>query len=81
MAALLVKEGEKEGAAELLVLVLHHPAGTRPIKDRAERLLADLASQLPPKVMATARERGKGRTLEEVAEQMLKGKCKGIEKP
>jgi len=72
IATLLAKEGEKERALELLTLTLHHPAVFSAAKEDAEHLLAELASQLPPQVVAMARERGKARELEEVVDELLR---------
>lgn len=61
----------KERAAELLVLVLHHPAAAQETKDKARSLWNELAATLSPAQLVAAQERGCGRTLEEVATKLL----------
>ena len=46
MVTLLMKEGEKEQASELITHVLHHPVIYGEIKHRAEQLLSELEPQL-----------------------------------
>ena len=66
------REGERERAVELLVLVLQHPVTFRFTKERAQRLLSQLESELPPHVLAAARARGEAQTLEGMAAEVLK---------
>ena len=61
MATLLTKEGEKERVVELVAYVLHHPASSGKTEERAEQLLSELESQLPPQAFAMAQERGRAR--------------------
>jgi DNA-binding SARP family transcriptional activator/predicted ATPase len=70
-AALMASEGERERAAELSAFVLHHRASSRRAQNRAGRLLAELASQLPPGATAAARGRGKPKELAAVVEDVL----------
>jgi predicted ATPase/DNA-binding SARP family transcriptional activator len=65
-------DAECKQAAELLTLVLHHPASSQETKDRAACLLAELEAQLPPQAVASAQERGRTRTLEAVVAEILK---------
>jgi hypothetical protein len=76
-ATLLVKESEQERAEstqkrvkalELLALVQNHPAGWQVYKTRAARRYAELETQLPSAIVATATE---SRTLEEVVAEIL----------
>jgi tetratricopeptide (TPR) repeat protein len=62
---------QKEQVVELLALVLSHSASSHTIKDRAQRLLAELKAELPPQVLATAQGRGRARKLEEVVAEIL----------
>lgn len=71
IAALLIAEGEKERALELLLLALHHPAADGETKDRAERLLSELTPELPRQVIAAAEERAAGKDLAAIVEDML----------
>ena len=73
MATLLVKQDEKEQAVELLALALGHPAieNERRNKDRAEKLLSRLETELPSNVAAVARERGRSKKLGAVVEEIL----------
>jgi tetratricopeptide (TPR) repeat protein len=70
-ARLLAAGGEGERAAELLALVVHHPASWQWAKDRASPLIAQLQLELPPGVWAAARERGQGRDLESTMAELL----------
>jgi hypothetical protein len=70
-AALLAREEKTERALELAALARRHLASTRQTQDRAEQLLSELASQLPPQAATVAQERGQGRELEEVVEEVL----------
>jgi DNA-binding SARP family transcriptional activator/predicted ATPase len=70
-AALMASEGEREGAAELSSFVLHHRASPKRTQNRAGRLLAELASRLPPVAIAAAQERGKTKEPTAVVEDVL----------
>jgi predicted ATPase len=71
IAALLAAEGEEERALELLALVLHHPTSWQWTKDRAAPLAAELEAELPPEVVAAARDRGQARDLDATVEELL----------
>jgi len=71
LANLSAKRGDKERAIELLAHPLRHPAASKEVKDRAERLLAELAAELPAETVTTALERGRAKTLVAVAEEIL----------
>jgi DNA-binding SARP family transcriptional activator/predicted ATPase len=74
VANLLVRKGEQRRALELLAVVLHHPASEQETKDRIKRLLSELEGHLPRAgMMVQARGQGKGRALEEVVEDVLRG--------
>ena len=68
---LLTGQGEQEQAVEVAVLVFHHPSTNHETKNRAKRLLDQLAAQLPAPVMAAAQARGQVLKLEEVAAEFL----------
>jgi predicted ATPase/DNA-binding CsgD family transcriptional regulator len=72
IANLLAREGDREKAVELTVLVLDQPdfMGFNP-KGKATRLLQNLEADLPPDVFAAAMERGKARKLEETVNELL----------
>lgn len=61
----------KERAVEILALVLIHSASGREAQDRARRLLAELAAELPHQAVADAQERGQARRLEEIVAEIL----------
>jgi tetratricopeptide (TPR) repeat protein len=65
------EDSPQEQAIELLVLVLYHPASEQETKDRANRLLDELASSLPPESVAAARERGKARKFDTTLKEAL----------
>lgn len=71
MAALFAKTEEKEQAIEMLALVLHHPAGLKNSKEKAETLLAKLQSELSLEIATTAVERGREKKLEDVVAKIL----------
>jgi len=70
-ASLLARTDEKQRAVELLALVLHHSASLKRRKDKAEQLLAELKSKLPPEVVTASQQKGRGRDPEEVAKEIL----------
>ena len=63
---LLVKAAEFRRAVELLALVIDHPSSEQESKDQARGLQAELESELPVLVAATAQASGRARVLEEV---------------
>ncbi len=71
-ACLLVAKGNSDKAAELLVLVLQHPAshqimlGEGRIRDSAKDLLNQIEGVLPPETYSAAMERGKELEMDEV---------------
>lgn len=71
IATLLMKERELQRAAELLALISHHPASDKQTQDRAEQLLSELESQIPPQMIAEAREKGKTSEFGEIVETTL----------
>jgi hypothetical protein len=71
LAHLLATTGEPERAVELLALVLVHTASEQECKDRAARLQAELAAELPPEVVEAAQERGRARDLDATVGELL----------
>jgi len=71
VASLSAGEGELKQAAELIALALHHHATHHEDRVRAQELLAELESELPPDALAAATERGQARGLEEVVTAIL----------
>ena len=71
IAELLATEGELERAIGLLSLSLHHPTSHADTKVRAERLLRELETQLPPDRFEIAQARGKDGTPETIAALLL----------
>jgi tetratricopeptide (TPR) repeat protein len=63
-AALLARERGAKRAVELAALALRHPVSHAEMTSRAQRLLDQLETQLPPGVFAAALERGQARELE-----------------
>ncbi len=70
-AVLLARQEERERAAEVAALVIHHAAANRETQYRAGQLLSELETQLPAPIMAAAQERGRARQLEEVVAEIL----------
>jgi hypothetical protein len=64
-------QAQKQQAVEILSLVLNHPAAAQPYKDKAVRLLAELEAELPPEVVAAAKEQGQTKTIEEVVAKIV----------
>ncbi len=72
LADLWIEQGKPEQAAELLGLVVHHPASIKHTKEVAEQLLKGLQARLPPKVLTSALERGKTMRLDEAVANILR---------
>jgi predicted ATPase/DNA-binding XRE family transcriptional regulator len=64
-------EGDNEFAVELVLHVLHNPACTQDTRDRAEQLHADLMAQLPAERGDAIQARAQGKTLDELAQDLL----------
>jgi predicted ATPase len=70
MADLLTSMGEKEKALSLLSFSLSHPHTTKDSKEKAIRLFAGLAAELPAHVVVFAREQGNALSFQS-SEQLL----------
>ncbi len=79
-ARLRVAQNNPEGAAELLALVLQHPASHQTrmhegrIRDSAKDLLAELEDELPHETYTAALERGQELDLDEVIADLVETK-------
>jgi len=75
MASLFIAEGNPQRALEYLALTVSHPSSDQDTRDQAEELLAELEKEIPPTVIARAREGMKDNYLKKlilVAEEILK---------
>ncbi len=73
LAGHLMRRGEVGRAAELVGLVLHHPALEIDAKGEVDGLLPKLRDAMSPEELERALERGRGLDLEEVARGFLSG--------
>jgi serine/threonine protein kinase/tetratricopeptide (TPR) repeat protein len=71
IASLMKAEGKMDKALELLTLVIHHPISWQMAKDQAASLISKLENELPPDIVATAKERGRARDLESTIAELL----------
>jgi len=72
MASLRAKRGETQSALELLSIVLNHPACDQEIKNRAEKLRAELVKQLSSTEFETVQVQAREKTFDAVVEDLLK---------
>lgn len=70
LAMVLSAAGQLDLAYELAAFVGDNVSTDKPTRDRAARLLDDLAANLPAATIAAAGERGKARRLRDVARQL-----------
>ena len=68
---LLVAQGQKEQAVEIITLILHHPATMQYNREIASVMLTELKAELAPDVYVAAIERGKARDLEATARELI----------
>jgi predicted ATPase/DNA-binding SARP family transcriptional activator len=61
----------KQRAAEILALVISNSASSHEVKEKAQRLLAEIEAELPLLQLAVAQERGQAANLEEVVAEIL----------
>ena len=71
VAELAARMGETQKAAEWLAYVAGQAGITAQTRDKANRLLDELVSQLLPQAMAAARQRYSGGTLDEIVQAIL----------
>jgi len=72
IAGLRAQRGETQPALELLLIVLRHPACDQEIKNRAEKLCAELEARLTPKQIASIQNHATEIDLEVIIEDLLK---------
>jgi predicted ATPase/transcriptional regulator with XRE-family HTH domain len=72
IAHVLAKRGKIEQALELTFIVLNHPACLQETKDRADRLSAELKTQLTPTQVEAFKDYTGAKTFEVVVEDLLK---------
>jgi len=72
IARLRARAGDPEQALELLGLALHHPACDDDTRQRGEPLLAELRATLPPDGVQAGLDRGRAKSLEAIAGEILK---------
>jgi tetratricopeptide (TPR) repeat protein len=77
-ASLQTKQGEREDALELLLIVLNHLASFQETKDRAEALRAELEAQLTRKQVEAAERRAKAKTFEASIEEIVQQAPAGL---
>jgi predicted ATPase/transcriptional regulator with XRE-family HTH domain len=72
IASLQAKRGETQSAFELLLIALNHPACDQETKNRADRLRAELETQLTPTQIEAIRVRAGEKSFEAVVQDLLK---------
>jgi predicted ATPase/transcriptional regulator with XRE-family HTH domain len=70
-ASLQTKQGDREHALELLLIVLNHPASFQEAKNRAAQLRTKLEAQLTSQQVEAAQTRAKAKTFEAAVEEIL----------
>jgi len=71
LASLQAKQGDREHALDLLLLVVKHPASLHETKDRAAQLRAELEAQLTSQQVEAAQSRARATTFEAAVEEIL----------
>jgi tetratricopeptide (TPR) repeat protein len=71
IAMIVMREGAPEMALELVIFSLNHPAIHAEVHNRAERLRAELVTQLTPRQIEAIQAQAQTRTLEILAGQIL----------
>jgi tetratricopeptide (TPR) repeat protein len=71
-ASLRSKQGDREHALELLLMVLNHPASFQETKDRVSALRAELEAQLTSQQVQAAQLRVHAKTFEAIVDEVLK---------
>jgi len=73
-ASLQARQGDREHALGLLLVVLNHPASLQTTKNRASDLLEELEAQLTPLQIEAIQAHAKEKTLEAVVEELIQMK-------
>jgi len=71
IAKLFAKENKNENALRVLALILHHPASTKDLKERAERFFSDLKAHFTTQEIDAIRKSVETRKLEEVVNEII----------
>ncbi|MBZ0276448.1 MAG: tetratricopeptide repeat protein, partial [Anaerolineae bacterium] len=71
ISQVLMKQGRKSRALELLALTFHHPTSEEKTHDEAERLLYELGAELEPDVVSAGWEKGKTGEFQKVSTELL----------
>jgi predicted ATPase len=71
LATLRAQQGEMEPALELTMYILQQPAGTQEVKNRAERLLADIESHLLSSQVGAVRTQLQTKSFEAMVAELL----------
>ena len=71
IAVMEVERGATELALELVTHCLQHPSINRKVRERAELLYTELASQLTPQQVQAVEARAQAKTLEDLAQEIL----------
>jgi serine/threonine protein kinase/tetratricopeptide (TPR) repeat protein len=71
ISQVLMKQGRKSRALELLALTFHHPTSDETTHDTAERLLYELGTELTPDVVSASWEKGKTGEFQQVVTDLL----------
>ncbi len=72
IAKLFAKENKNEYALRVLALILHHPAGTKDLKELAGHLFSDLKAEFTTQEIEAIRKSVETRKFEEVVEEIIK---------
>jgi tetratricopeptide (TPR) repeat protein len=70
-ARLLAQQGDVERAVAIAALARHHPASVEETRDRADKLLKRLRSELSPEAYAAAEARGRAWELDATVQELL----------
>ena len=71
IAVIEMIKGNKELALELVIHVLQHPYTHQEVRDRAERLQAELLAQLTPQQIEAIQAQAQAKNLESLAQEIL----------
>ncbi len=71
LASVCARAGNGNGAAEVVTMVVYHPASSYRTRQRAARLLSRLEAELPAAEMGLAEERGRHSQLDQALALLL----------